>query len=184
MTIQAPTADDVISFWFEEIEPKSWWTKSASFDKLIRDRFADVHAQANRCELFTWRSSPQGRLAEVIVLDQFSRNMYRDTPQAFASDVLALGLAQEAVAVGADLHLDSEQRQFLYLPFMHSESRIVHHEATRLYAEHGTPSQQNFERRHCEIIERFGRYPHRNAVLGRTSSSEEAEFLNQPGSSF
>ena len=110
--------------------------------------------------------------------------MYRDTPKAFASDSLALALAQEAVSVGADLQLEVDQRQFFYLPFMHSESLLVHEEATRLYEQNGTTSQQNFERRHREIIERFGRYPHRNKILGRKTTSDEEEFLSQPGSSF
>ena len=132
-------------------------------------------------ELYSWRNTPQGRLAEIIVLDQFSRNNYRDTPMSFASDTLALVLAQEAISVKAEQSLNDNMRSFLYMPFMHSESEVIHTVATSLFK---TQDNYNFELRHKEIIDRFGRYPHRNAILGRVSSSEEIEFLQQPGSSF
>lgn len=174
----------VLSFWFEEIEPSSWFVKDSDFNALIQGRFASLHRQANAGELYTWRSSPEGRLAEIIVLDQFSRNMYRDTPAAFASDTLALVLAQEAIACRADLALEPTERSFLYMPFMHSESRAIHEVALSLYSQKGLERNLEFEKRHKEIIDRFGRYPHRNQILGRESSQPELAFLEQPGSSF
>lgn len=176
--------DAVIRFWFEELESKQWWTSDDSLDAAIRARFGDVHGAANRCELFTWRQQPLGRLAEIIVLDQFSRNIHRGTPGAFASDALALVLAQEAVSVGADQKIDTNQRAFLYMPYMHSESRLIHVEAERLFKASGSDNSYEFELKHKTIIDRFGRYPHRNAILGRESTAEEVEFLKQPGSSF
>ncbi|MBU2862455.1 DUF924 domain-containing protein [Reinekea forsetii] len=178
------THDDVLAFWFEEINPKQWWVKDEAFDEDIRRRFLNVHQQAHQCELFSWRATAQGRLAEVIVLDQFSRNMYRDTAQAFASDTLALALAQEAVLQGDDQALSPSQRSFLYMPYMHSESLVVHEEAERLFAALGNENTLEFERRHKAIIEKYGRYPHRNYILGRESSEQEIAFLEQPGSSF
>ena len=176
--------EEILTFWFEEIEPAKWWVKDDAFDQSIRARFAEVHARATRCELFAWRTQPRGRLAEIIVLDQFSRNMYRGSPAAFASDPLALALAQEAIAAGAEDALDPVERSFLYLPFMHSESPAIHAIALELYRKNGIQSNLDFEIRHKNIIERFGRYPHRNAILGRASTAEEIEFLKQPGSGF
>jgi len=118
------------------------------------------------------------------VLDQFSRNIYRDTPLAFAYDLTALVLAQEAVHVGADSKVEFEKRSFIYMPFMHSESSIVHETAVELFSQPGAEFNYEFELKHKAIIDRFGRYPHRNATLGRESTLEEIEFLKQPGSSF
>lgn len=174
----------ILHFWFEECTPAQWWKADPDFDALIAARFLPTLQQAMQGELYHWRSDARGRLAEIIVLDQFSRNVFRNTPQAFAQDPMALALAQEAV--GADLHLGlpPDARAFLLLPYMHSESRVIHVEAERLYREHAPASNYAFERRHKEIVDRFGRYPHRNAILGRTSSAEELAFLQQPGSSF
>jgi uncharacterized protein (DUF924 family) len=174
----------ILKFWFEEIEPAKWWAKDDAFDQLIRERFGAIHAQAARCELFEWRQDARGRLAEVIVLDQFSRNMFRGSPLAFASDPLALALAQEAIAARADAALSPVERSFLYLPFMHSESLAIHAVALALYRSNGIQGNLDFEIKHKQIIERFGRYPHRNAILGRQSTHEELEFLKQPGSGF
>jgi uncharacterized protein (DUF924 family) len=174
----------VLQFWFEEISPAQWWKVDAEFDRLIRERFADIHARASRAELFEWREQAKGRLAEIIVLDQFSRNMYRGDARAFAADPMALALAQEAVAARADLKLPPEQRVFIYMPYMHSESRLIHEVAERLFKDNGPPGNYDFELRHKAIIDRFGRYPHRNAVLARQSTDEELAFLTQPGSSF
>ena len=176
--------NSVIDFWFHQIEPKLWWQKDADFDALIKQRFADVHRQANAGELFSWRSSAEGSLAEIIVLDQFSRNIYRDQAAAFASDSLALALAQTAIDKGFDQALAPQQRSFMYLPFMHSESRLIHQQAVKLYTALGNANNLEFEYKHKAIIERFGRYPHRNAILGRFSTPEELAFLRQPGSSF
>ncbi|WP_136253878.1 DUF924 family protein [Onishia niordana] len=174
----------VLDFWFEELTPKQWFAKDEALDALIAARFEPVWAAACRAELWAWRSTPQGRLAEILVLDQFSRNMHRDHPLAFAQDTLALVLAQEAVAQGADQALTTRQRPFLYMPYMHSESLPVHEEALRLFEQPGLEESLRFEHRHHDILLRFGRYPHRNAILGRESSNQEQAFLEQPGSRF
>jgi uncharacterized protein (DUF924 family) len=174
----------VLKFWFEETEPKSWWISDHDFDRQVEDRFLPLLHKATQGELFSWRKEPKGRLAEVIVLDQFSRNIYRHSPLAFAQDPMALALAQEAIAVGAQQALSPIERSFLYMPFMHSESRPIHEWAERLYRENGLQDSYKFELKHKAIIDRFGRYPHRNEVLGRPSSAEETEFLTQPGSGF
>lgn len=174
----------ILGFWFEETEPSQWWKKDEDFDRLLIQRFSDIHAQAARCELFDWRTSPWGRLAEIIVLDQFSRNMFRDTPLCFAYDALALALAQEAVAARADESLSPVQRTFLYMPYMHSESLKIHEIAADLFRRNGIKGNLDFEIKHKNIIERFGRYPHRNSILGRAPTEDEIEFLKQPGSGF
>ena len=174
----------VLTFWFEEVEPKMWWAAAPAFDQQIRQRFAGLLQQAAAGELYSWRASPHGRLAEVIVLDQFSRNIHRHKPQAYSQDGMALALAQEAVAAGVPVLLPPPQRSFLLLPYMHSESRLIHVQAEALYREFAPAGNLEFELRHKAIIDRFGRYPHRNAVLGRISGPEEVEFLKQPGSSF
>jgi uncharacterized protein (DUF924 family) len=184
MRPQPITPDHILDFWFRQTDPAQWWQKSAAFDALIRDRFGALHEAATRCELFAWRVSPRGRLAEVIVLDQFSRNIHRDTPRAFAADPLALSLAQTAIAAGIDDVLPVEQRAFLYMPFMHSESPAMHRFALMLFATPGMASNLESEFEHKATIDRFGRYPHRNAILGRASTADEIAFLQEPGSSF
>lgn len=174
----------VIDFWFVEIDPKKWWVKDGSFDRLIRERFGALNSAAVHGELFDWRRTPRGRLAEIIVLDQFSRNIFREMPESYESDPMSLALSQEAIRAGDDKALEPGQRLFLYMPFMHSESRLIHEEAVKLFTSLGRPKNLEFELRHKEIIDRFGRYPHRNEILGRHSTAEEIEFLNQPGSSF
>lgn len=176
--------NNVLQFWFEELSPQQWWEKDPELDKKILNRFESVHKQACHCELYQWRNKPEGRLAEIIVLDQFSRNMYRDTPQSFAHDSLALALAQQAIEIGADKELSATERSFLYMPFMHSESLLIHQQACLLYKINGIDSNYQFELKHAEIIEKFGRYPHRNTILNRQSSPQELEFLSQPNSSF
>ena len=175
---------EIIKFWFEEISQTQWWKKDVQFDQLIASRFLEVHGEASRCELNQWRDTADGRLAEIIVLDQFSRNIYRDSPLSFATDSLALVLAQEAIRVGADKKVSESMRSFFYMPFMHSESAVIHEEAVVLYEAYGNEGNLDFELRHKAIIDRFGRYPHRNEILGRDSTAEEVEFLSQPGSSF
>ena len=174
----------ILHFWFTELTPKQHFAKDAALDEAIRTRFAATLEAAARCELFAWRATPEGRLAEVLVLDQFSRNVYRDTPQAFAQDPLALALAQELVASGQDRNLTLAQRSFAYMPYMHSESALVHAQAALLFAQPGLEDTLRFELRHKEIIDRFGRYPHRNALLGRESTREELAFMSEPWSGF
>jgi uncharacterized protein (DUF924 family) len=176
--------ETVLQLWFHEVAPAQWWKVDPAFDGLVAERFGDLHRRAACAELFEWRTDPRGRLAEVLVLDQFSRNIYRGSRQAFENDGLALALAQEAVAAKADAMLPVEQRAFLYMPYMHSESRPIHRVAERLFRENASKDSHDFELRHKAIIDRFGRYPHRNAVLGRESTPEERAFLAQPGSSF
>ena len=175
---------EILAFWFTELTPKQHYAKDAALDEAIRTRFGDTLEAAARCELFAWRTTPEGRLAEILVLDQFSRNVYRDTARAFAQDALALALAQELVASGQDRNLPLAQRSFAYMPYMHSESALVHAQAVELFSQPGLEDTLRFELRHKEIIDRFGRYPHRNALLGRESSPEELAFLSEPGSAF
>lgn len=179
-----PGPDAILRFWFEELSPAQKWQKDPDLDAAMLRKFASVHAAATRGECWKWRSQPEGRLAEIILLDQFSRNMFRDRPESFASDSIALVLAQEAVSTGADLLLPLEKRLFIYMPYMHSESLAVHTEALRLFDQEGMESNLEFEKRHLAILQRFGRYPHRNTIQGRRSTTEELEFLTQPGSSF
>ena len=177
-------ATDILHFWFNELTDKQHFAKDAALDEMIRTRFSATLAAAARCELFAWRTSAGGRLAEIIVLDQFSRNVYRDTARAFAQDALALALAQALVASGQDKLLSTAERRFAYMPYMHSESPPIHAQAVQLFAQPGLENNLDFELRHQAIITRFGRYPHRNALLGRASTAEEIAFLSEPGSSF
>ena len=179
-----PDAQAVLQFWFNELTPAQWFKKDLEMDQVIVARFAELHTRVAQCESYSWRDTPHGRLAEIIVLDQFSRNMYRDNARAFGYDALALALAQEAVVAGADDELSAQERSFLYMPYMHSESKAIHALALSLFNQPGLENNLDFEIRHKAIIDRFGRYPHRNAVLGRASTDEEIAFLKQPGSSF
>lgn len=179
------TPETVLVFWFKELEEKQWFIKDSALDQHITERFSDFHAAACAGELYQWRKTAHGRLAEIIVLDQFSRNMYRGMPQSFASDAMALVLAQEAVSLGLDKKLVTTQEQaFLYMPYMHSESDIIHEIAVDLFAQPGLEHNHEFELKHKKIIDRFGRYPHRNDILGRPSTPDEIAFLKEPGSSF
>ena len=177
-------AQNILHFWFNELTHKQHFAKDAALDEMIRTRFGDTLEAAARCELYAWRATPEGALAEIIVLDQFSRNIYRGSPHSFAQDSMALALAQVLVASGQDQQLSAPQRRFAYMPYMHSESALIHAQAVQLFALPGLEEAMDFELRHQSIIARFGRYPHRNAVLGRASTAEEIAFLNEPGSSF
>jgi uncharacterized protein (DUF924 family) len=176
--------NDIIKFWFNELTPQQWFQVDQELDRRIREDYLKLHYKAVTGELEGWREYALGRLAEIIVIDQFSRNMFRNTPLAFAYDSIALVLAQEAVRVGADKELDLEKRGFLYMPYMHSESQFVHELAVPLFSQKGLERKLDYELRHKDIIDKFGRYPHRNEILGRKSTPEEIEFLKQPGSKF
>lgn len=176
--------DDILSFWFNEIEQDQWWVKETHFDRLVEDKFLRLHEQAVKCELFEWRTTAKGRLAEIIILDQFSRNIFRDTPKSFSSDQLALALSQEAILLGKDCELNAIERSFMYMPYMHSESLKIHDIAVELYKSNGIHSNLDFEIKHRDIIKKFGRYPHRNIILNRVSTKEEIAFLKLPGSAF
>lgn len=179
------TPETVLAFWFKELEQKQWFIKDPALDRHITERFSDFHKAASAGELYHWRKTAHGRLAEIIVLDQFSRNIFRDRPEAFATDAMALVLAQEAVLLGADRKLTKPQeRAFLYMPYMHSESELIHEIAIDLFDQPGLEENYEFEIKHKRIIDRFGRYPHRNDLLNRPSTPEEIAFLTEPGSSF
>ncbi len=184
MSDRLTQVQQVNSFWFEELSPKDWWVKSEKLDQEIKNRFGQLHELAKKGGLADMRTTAENRLAEIIILDQFSRNIYRDQAEAFSCDELALNLAMEAVEVGDDLKLPQTQRSFLYMPYMHSESLEVHDKAVKLFESSGLADNLKFEHAHRDIIVRFGRYPHRNKALGRESTEEEVEFLSKPGSSF
>lgn len=177
-------ANIVHNFWFNELTPKDWFQGGDNIDQMITKKFESILLSAAKGELFRWRSSAKGRLAEILVLDQFSRNIYRDTIGAFSQDSMALILSQETISLGIDKELTDLEKSFLYMPFMHSESLLIHEEAIRLFSQPGLENNLDFEHKHKVIIERFGRYPHRNSILGRESSTEELEFLKEPNSSF
>ena len=171
------SADDVIRFWFVDHGPDDWFSANAAFDAALADAFAETHTAVAQGEAWRWRETPEGRLAEVLVLDQFSRQLFRGSAQAFATDSMALALAQEAVAGGHDKALEQQRRMFLYMPYMHSESLVIHDEALRLFTDLGNEKTLEFEVAHADCLRRFGRYPRRNAALGRQSTAEELEYI-------
>ena len=186
-------AQEVLDFWFgHEDEPGygefrgAWFRKDPGFDKLVRDRFEDLYEAAAAGDLDVWKEEARSCLALVIILDQFPRNMFRGDPRSYATDRKAQETAEYAVDRALDRELPEFQRMFLYMPFMHSEDLEHQRRSVELFrrlAGNETDSS-NYAVRHMEIIERFGRFPHRNEVLGRQTTPEEAEFLTQPGSSF
>ncbi len=201
--VELPTAQQVLAFWFGPLGPDGcatpevaarWFTKDPAFDRQIRERFLDLHLTILRGECDSWRAASASRLACVIVLDQFSRNMFRDTLLAFAADQVALQLALEGIDHGHDRELEGEQRSFMYLPLMHAEDLAIQEECVRCFAQFRDEapatlkqrlgSNHEFALRHRDIVARFGRFPHRNRALGRTSTTVEQAFLAQPGSGF
>lgn len=196
MTAATLDPHDVLDFWFGEPGSaeyghvrKMWFHKDEAFDALLRERFGALLDAACAGELDAWAATPEGALALVIVLDQFSRNCHRGTPRAFAADERALAIARELVTSGADRALPTPQhRVFAYLPFEHAESMDMQRESLRLFgelkAEPDCEGYYDYAVRHADVIEKFGRFPHRNAQLGRASSEAELAFLREPGSSF
>ena len=176
--------EEVLEFWFDDLSPGDWFGGDEAVDSHIRERFQELHEALREQVPEIWRSSARGCLAAVIVLDQFPRNMYRDTSRAFAADGAALSLAKEALMRGFDRELSIDERKFLYLPFEHSENPAEQARSIELFGTLENELDLYYARRHKEIIDRFGRFPHRNAVLGRISSPEEIEFIKEPGSSF
>lgn len=186
---------EVLDFWFGVPgDPehgqfrKAWFRKDAAFDDLLRRRFGALHRQAAEGSSEPWQASAHRALAYVILLDQMSRNMYRDTPQAFAYDPQALAMARDAVAAGMDRELTPLQRAFIYLPFEHSEDLADQARSVELF-ESLRPFEECAEtipyaQWHYDVIARFGRFPHRNSILGRSSTPEELEYLSQPGAGF
>jgi uncharacterized protein (DUF924 family) len=175
---------DVLKFWFEQTRPDQWFEKDPAFDATIRDRFLGLHEALVFRDNNSLLADAQTALAAVIVLDQMSRNMFRGTTRAFASDEQALWLADAAIARGFDGALSKDQRMFLYLPFEHAEDRRSQARCVELMASLGDPEVQKWAEAHRVIVDRFGRFPHRNAVLERVSTPEEIEFLKQPNSCF
>ena len=186
----------VMDFWFgrygdrgRDSPRRQWFEKSDAFDEQIRDRFGMLIPRAIAGDLQVWATKPEGAVAQILVLDQFTRNVYRGSAQAFAGDARALAAARALVDSGVDRTLPGVQRQFVYLPFEHAEDIGAQSDALRLFAQLERDAPEVGEllvwaQRHHEIIARFGRFPHRNAALGRTSTPDEIEFLKQPGSSF
>ena len=175
---------DVLKFWFEDHGPADWFTGKPEFDAEIAAAFAETHAAVAHGEGWDWRSTPDGRLAEIIVLDQFSRQLYRNDPRAFATDGVALALAQEAVGGGHHSFVAPERRVFILMPFMHSESVAMQAESVRLFTALGIENNLKFAKVHAEIIGRFARFPKRNAALGRVSTPEEVAYLNSGEATF
>lgn len=196
---------EVLRFWFgdlrdgelpDEEKQMTWWMKSEEFDDLVRQRFEKYVLLAEKGELFHWLETPLGTVAFIVVVDQFPRNIYRDTPEAFSRDPLALHACLDGIEKGFDQGLHPMHRVFFYLPLMHSENPKIQSLSVERYsaleneyAPHPQISETlacstDFAGRHFDIIKRFGRYPHRNAALGRESTPEETEFLKEPGSSF
>ena len=187
------SAADVLDFWFGPKGSRGaarpeWFRKDEKFDERIRDRFGELHARASRRELDAWREDAASMLALVVVLDQFSRNLFRDDPGAFAQDAYARECCRQAIARGDESKLVPAERMFLYMPFEHSEDladqRYAIDRMRSLEAFPETKGLTQWAEKHEAIIRRFGRFPHRNAILGRVSTPEEAEFLTQPGSRF
>jgi uncharacterized protein (DUF924 family) len=182
--LPAGWAADVLRFWFEETKREQWFKKDEAFDSLVRDRFLDLYADVAVAPAEDCLADARSAVAAVIVCDQFPRNMFRGSPRAFATDAKALMLAEAALARGLDAAMSEDQRLFLYLPFEHAEDRAAQARCVALMSGLADKDLVRWAEAHQAIIDRFGRFPHRNAVLGRTSTSEETEFLKEPGSSF
>jgi uncharacterized protein (DUF924 family) len=174
-------AGDVLGFWFGEVPAEQRFARDEALDARIAERFGDLRDEVYRSRAVAWRTTPDAIFAAIILLDQFSRNIHRGTAKAFEADPLALALAREMIAKGWDRQLPPDRRAFVYLPFMHSEDAGVQAECVALYEELGIEENLKFARDHAAVIERFGRFPGRNAALGRDSSAEEADYLSQPG---
>lgn len=180
------TKQDILHFWFEETQPAQWFQKNDDFDRIIRDRFLVTVNMARDGLCDHWWDQADGALALCIALDQFPRNIFRDSPLAFASDERALSVAKRALSRGFDEMLSPIRRRFLYLPFEHSENLDDQRRSVALFAtmQAEDPVGYEYALRHLDVIERFGRFPHRNVVLGRASTAPEILYLQQPGSGF
>jgi uncharacterized protein (DUF924 family) len=174
----------VLPFWFADLRPQQWFRKDAALDRYIGARFGTLHGEVTAAPLSDLLADADTGLAAVVVLDQFSRNMFRDTPAAFASDAQALSIAEGALSRGYDQKMPSVRRQFFYLPFEHCEDRAVQARSVALFTTLGDAEAIKWAVAHKSIIDRFGRFPHRNALLGRPSTAEEIAFLREPASAF
>jgi uncharacterized protein (DUF924 family) len=182
--MNAGVIDEILRFWFETLKPEDWYRKDPAIDAEIVKRFSAIYEALKLRVPQDWLAEPRGMLAAILVLDQFPRNIFRDDPRAFATDQAALTLSKHAIREGLDMRLPPEQRAFIYMPFQHSEARDDQARSIELFTALGAPLNLDFARRHEAIIARFGRFSHRNAVLGRESTGEELAFLKEPGSSF
>jgi uncharacterized protein (DUF924 family) len=184
----APPSDDwiadILHFWFDEIPRDAWFQKDELFDQRLRGRFLARHEHVAALPTMDCVRDAERAIAAVIALDQFPRNMFRGTPRAFATDAKALAIADRAIANGFEGRLSKDQRTFLYLPYQHAEDPAVQVLAVQLMASLQDAELDHYAVAHKDIIDRFGRFPHRNAILGRISTPEEIVFLSQPGSSF
>ena len=174
----------VLAFWFQDSEPGQWYKKDAAFDENIRDKFETTVTAALASRLDGWADSAEGCLALILLLDQFTRNIYRDSPRAFSGDDMAVALSLRCIERDYLAHEEAAWRQFMLMPMMHSEDLAIQERSLPLFARLTNPRTHEFAVKHRDIIARFGRFPHRNAILGRPSSDEEVAFLTQPGSSF
>lgn len=175
------SAQDVLQFWFVDHGKEDWFGGKAEFDDELAAQFSQLHPQVARGEAWTWRETPEGRLAELIVLDQFSRQLHRGSAEAFAQDKMALVLAQEAIATGADDAVPRDHAAFFYMPFMHAESAVIQEEGVKLFTAHGDADQLEFMTKHRDTIARFGRFPFRNEALGRQSTPQEVKYMQEAG---
>ena len=175
---------EITQFWFDEIKPKKWFEKDEDFDSLLSDRFLKQVDLALKGELNIWNENVGGCLSLILLLDQFTRNIFRDTPKAFEGDFQALDLSLDAIKKGYLTEKNSGWRHFLLMPLMHSENLAIQEMSLPLFQKYTNEKTYLFAKRHYDIINRFGRFPHRNQVLGRVSSRGEEVFLAQPGSSF
>jgi uncharacterized protein (DUF924 family) len=174
--MQSDWAASILGYWFEELQPDAWFRKDERVDAAIRERFGAIYEQLTQIRPEQLTTAFES-LAAVIALDQFPRNVFRGSPRAFATDELALSIAQHAIAVGLDQQLTPQQRLFLYMPFQHSEDRAVQARSIELFTQLGLAENLDYAQRHQRVIEQFGRFPHRNAVLGRRSTTEELQFV-------
>lgn len=174
----APAAQMLLTYWFDELDDEAWWKPSSAVDAEIRKLFYGLYEDVVRNGVpLDWLTTPTGRLAAIIVLDQLPRNLHRGDARAFASDDLALAIAKRSIESGDEAGLDERQRIFLYMPFQHSEDKAVQVRSVELFAAMGNEKNSRFAQSHKDVIDRFGRFPHRNKVLGRVSTPEEIEFL-------
>lgn len=182
--MSSASIDDIIRFWFEELSPKDWFRKDEAIDATIAARFGATYQELRTSVPPAWLDTPEGFLAAILVLDQFPRNMFRGDARAFATDAEALALAKQAIAEGIAAKLGPKQRAFIYMPLQHSEDKADQARSVALFTMLGNPLNLDFALRHQAVVDRFGRFPHRNAILGRPSTEEEEAFLAGPGPSF
>ncbi len=177
---------EVLDFWFVETAPAQWFQKNDVFDDIIRERFAAVYDMAKNGIFDSWKKDADGCLALCVVLDQFPRNMFRDDPKAFATDAQALTIASHAIKKGFDQVLTPVKRRFIYLPFEHSENLEHQQLSVELFGsmQYEDPLGYEYALRHLRVIEQFGRFPHRNTILGRVSTPQELRYLGEPGAGF